>query len=155
MGGGAVVTAGILTGKCAKPRAVFDSEALNTLAAMSRHLYPHDRLSDALYLTCVEDLEEQVRQNSDVQSQLIAGIEALNNGASPSGFRDISQQDQLQIVESLQGSDFFETVRGHVVVALYKDPRVWGKLGYEGPSFPFGGYLDRGFGDIDWLPETS
>jgi hypothetical protein len=28
-------------------------------------------------------------------------------------------------------------------------------LGYEGPSFERGGYLNRGAGDIDWLPETD
>jgi hypothetical protein len=26
-------------------------------------------------------------------------------------------------------------------------------LGYEGPSFDKGGYLERGFNDLDWLPD--
>jgi hypothetical protein len=26
-------------------------------------------------------------------------------------------------------------------------------LGYEGPSFDKGGYLNRGFNDLDWLPD--
>jgi hypothetical protein len=30
---------------------------------------------------------------------------------------------------------------------------VWDLLGYEGPSFDKGGYLHRGFNDLDWLPE--
>jgi len=38
-------------------------------------------------------------------------------------------------------------------VALYTDRKVWSELGYEGPSFKFGGYLERGFNDIDWLSE--
>jgi hypothetical protein len=25
-------------------------------------------------------------------------------------------------------------------------------MGYEGPSWQFGGYAGRGAGDIDWLP---
>jgi hypothetical protein len=41
-----------------------------------------------------------------------------------------------------------------VAVALYRNKQVWPKLGYEGPSFPFGGYLERGFDDIDWLPNA-
>jgi hypothetical protein len=31
---------------------------------------------------------------------------------------------------------------------------VWTKLGYEGPSAPEGGYLHRGFDDIDWLKDA-
>ena len=39
------------------------------------------------------------------------------------------------------------------VVALYDDHEVWELLGYEGPSFDKGGYLHRGFDDLDWLPD--
>ena len=42
---------------------------------------------------------------------------------------------------------------GVAVVALYDDREVWELLGYEGPSFDQGGYLNRGFDDLDWLPE--
>jgi hypothetical protein len=28
---------------------------------------------------------------------------------------------------------------------------VWAKFGYEGPSADKGGYISRGFDDIDWL----
>jgi hypothetical protein len=28
-------------------------------------------------------------------------------------------------------------------------------LGYEGPSFARGGYINRGAGEIDWLPEAD
>ena len=39
------------------------------------------------------------------------------------------------------------------VVTLYSDPEVWELLGYEGPSYDKGGYVDRGFDDLDWLPD--
>ena len=38
-------------------------------------------------------------------------------------------------------------------MTLYSDPEVWELLGYEGPSFDKGGYIDRGFDDLDWLPD--
>jgi len=28
---------------------------------------------------------------------------------------------------------------------------VWPIFGYEGASFEYGGYIDRGFNDINWL----
>ena len=36
---------------------------------------------------------------------------------------------------------------------LYDDPEVWAALGCEGSSFDKGGYINRGFNDLDWLPE--
>ncbi len=38
------------------------------------------------------------------------------------------------------------------MVALYDDKEVWEILGYEGASYDKGGYLHRGFDDLDWLP---
>jgi hypothetical protein len=44
-------------------------------------------------------------------------------------------------------------VRSTAIVALYDDKEVWGLLGYEGSSYEHGGYVDRGFDDLDWLPD--
>ena len=41
-----------------------------------------------------------------------------------------------------------------VISNLYNDPAVWKKLGFEGSSAEFGGYLSRGFDDIAWLPKS-
>jgi hypothetical protein len=38
------------------------------------------------------------------------------------------------------------------VTALYNQQELWTKLGYEGSSAEKGGYLHRGFNDLDWLP---
>ena len=38
------------------------------------------------------------------------------------------------------------------MVSLYNDSEVWDLLGWEGESFSKGGYLTRGFDDLDWLP---
>jgi hypothetical protein len=43
-------------------------------------------------------------------------------------------------------------VRAEVVTTLYNDTEVWQILGWEGESFSKGGYLERGFDDLDWLP---
>jgi hypothetical protein len=41
------------------------------------------------------------------------------------------------------------------VVEVCSDQRTWELVGYEGPSFGKGGYLERGFDDLDWLPDPS
>jgi hypothetical protein len=42
-------------------------------------------------------------------------------------------------------------VRGGLVTGLYNQKEVWPLFGYEGESYSQGGYIDRGFDDIDWL----
>ena len=32
---------------------------------------------------------------------------------------------------------------------------MWQLIGYEGPSFDQGGYVTRGFDDLDWLPDPQ
>ncbi len=40
-----------------------------------------------------------------------------------------------------------------LTLATVTRPEVWEIAGYEGESFTRGGYLLRGFNDLDWLPE--
>ena len=54
----------------------------------------------------------------------------------------------------MDGTPFFGAVRGDIVVSLYNNPLAWRHFGYEGPSFDDGGYLERGFDDIGWLPQN-
>jgi len=34
---------------------------------------------------------------------------------------------------------------------LYNQKPLWAKFGYEGSSADKGGYINRGFNDIDWV----
>ena len=47
----------------------------------------------------------------------------------------------------------FDLIKATTVVALYDNPLVWKAFGYEGPSVHLGGYVNRGFDDLDWLPD--
>jgi hypothetical protein len=38
-----------------------------------------------------------------------------------------------------------------MITGIYNNPDVWKILGYEGASAHLGGYLKRGFDDINWL----
>ena len=46
-------------------------------------------------------------------------------------------------------------MRSTAVVEVYSDERTWHLVGYEGPSFDKGGYINRGFNDLDWLPDPE
>ena len=58
-------------------------------------------------------------------------------------------------IPSSQGSDFFELVRSTAVIEVYSDQRTWQLVGYEGPAFDKGGYINRGLNDLDWLPDPE
>ncbi|MEM8804106.1 MAG: hypothetical protein AAGF55_16390, partial [Pseudomonadota bacterium] len=69
------------------------------------------------------------------------------------GFDDMDDAAALAHLQSIEGTPFFQLMRGTTVVTLYNDHEVWSILGYEGASFEQGGYIDRGFNDLDWLPD--
>ena len=137
---------------------VFDPDMARTLLAMTRALYPHDFLGDVYYAKVVKDLDVQAAGGFDDKSfldMMREGTTALNEAADG----DFSARTPEKREEILRGiadthGDFFQAVRGKEVVSLYNQAEVWKEFGYEGPSYPIGGYLYNGFDDIDWLPDA-
>jgi hypothetical protein len=128
------------------------SQALATITAAARNVYPHDALPDDVYARVSEKLAEAAREDSAVARTIEDGVSALNSGRP---FAELSADEQLKTLQEIEGSDFFELVRSTAVVEVYSDPRTWQLVGYEGPSFDKGGYIERGFNDLDWLPDPE
>lgn len=123
-----------------------------TLTAVARTMYPHDALPDDVYARVGERLAEAARQDPGAARMIEDGVAALD-GARP--FTDRSADERLEALKGIEGSGFFELVRSTAVVEVYSDQRTWRLVGYEGPSFDQGGYLHRGFNDLDWLPDPE
>ena len=51
--------------------------------------------------------------------------------------------------------EIFEDMRAATVRHLYSNPDVWAHFGYQGPSAHLGGYINRGFDDIPWVPDDG
>ena len=64
------------------------------------------------------------------------------------------ETDRVKLLQGIEHTEFFKTVRGDLVVSLYNQKELWPKFGYEGSSAEHGGYIKRGFADIDWLPKA-
>ena len=69
--------------------------------------------------------------------------------------RRARRRQALEVLRGMSSTEFFEGVRSRVITSLYDDREVWALLGYEGPSYDQGGYLNRGFDDLDWLPDRA
>jgi hypothetical protein len=132
--------------------ATLSSQALATIAAAARTMYPHDALPDAVYERVGDKLAEAAREDSGAAQTIEEGVSALNGGAP---FAELPADEQLEAITGIEGSDFFELVRSTAIVEVYSDQRTWQAFGYEGPSFEKGGYVDRGFDDLDWLPDPE
>ncbi len=131
-----------------------DDHSGTTLLKMTRDLYPHDTLADVYYMVVVEALDAEAARNDEAASLINEGVAQLD-GAMGVNYVELSEGNRLAVLEAMQSDPFFQMVRGTTIVALYNDPLVWRHFGYEGPSFDYGGYIDRGFDDLRWAGEPS
>lgn len=119
------------------------------IVRMIRALYPHDRFGNGPYERTADAVFGAANQTPAQKLAFAAGLQDLRSAS----FEDLDDSAAAEYLKGIEGSAFFATVRGNAVAALYNDQEVWDVLGYEGPSFDQGGYVDRGFNDLDWLPE--
>ncbi|GMQ75155.1 MAG: hypothetical protein BMS9Abin01_0400 [Gammaproteobacteria bacterium] len=131
-----------------------DKHTAETLVTVCRQMYPHDAIGDAYYSRVVEVLDQKAAGDAAVGKLLKEGVAELD-GAYGIAWLDLSDGYQLAALEGIESGSFFQTVRSTTVGTLYNDPLVWRHLGYEGPVWDLGGYIDRGFDDLGWLPDVS
>lgn len=132
--------------------AISSRQAMAAITAAARIMYPHDALPDDVYARVSERLAEAARGDSGTARTIQDGVAALNGGQT---FAELPADEQLKVLKGIEGSDFFELVRSTAVIEVYSDQRTWQLVGYEGPSFDKGGYINRGFNDLDWLPDPE
>ena len=125
---------------------------LRTLTAMVRTMFPHARFPDGPYERTAAAIVDAAQSDVRMRAQLEQGMRELD-AAGEAPFAALPPEAALEVLRRMSGTAFFEAVRSKTILTLYNDPEVWSALGYEGPSFEQGGYLHRGFDDLDWLPE--
>ena len=122
------------------------------LTRMVRVMFPHDRFPDGPYERTADAILEAAAQDLRLRAQLDQGLRDLDVvGGAP--FEQLADEQALEALRRMSPTVFFEAVRAKTILTLYNDPEVWRLLGWEGESYSKGGYLERGFADLDWLPE--
>lgn len=129
------------------------SDRLEGIARVCYALYPHRKLPYDFYKACGQGLLDKAATDSALSAQLDEGLSALNAVYSKP-FHELSEEERELALQRVANTSFFQTVRGHTITGLYNIPKVWEHFGYQGPSFPKGGYIDRGFNDILWLKDS-
>jgi hypothetical protein len=124
----------------------------DALLQMGKVLYPHKGLPDAVYALLAKDLDGAAGKDPKTAQMLGEGIAALDKAAGGS-LVTASDAKKLEAVKSLEGTPFFKTVRGQCITSLYDNDMAFAHFGYPGPSWDKGGYINRGFNDLKWLPD--
>jgi hypothetical protein len=145
------------TGFIAAPNAAWAVEVtvitpneMATLLQMARDIYPHDQVADQFYAVAVKGYDSE-----DMKAMVAEGVAALDTAAKAAGFDSYVaagwEEDRVKLLQGIEMTPFFQTVRSGLVTGLYNQKEVWPIFGYQGESFSQGGYVERGFNDIDWL----
>lgn len=125
-----------------------------TLLKVVRTAYPHRRFPTGPYERATDAVIAAAGADPRFLAQLIQGLVDLD-GQRDRPFAELDDETAAAVLRGADGTPFLTGIVDSVVVTLYSDPEVWELIGYEGPSFDQGGYLERGFDDLDWLPEPQ
>jgi hypothetical protein len=131
---------------------------LKTLVKVARDIFPHDMLVDGYYITAVKPWDAKAAADPAVKAMINNGVSRLDQDARDRHkvpYAEVQWEvDRVALLQGIEQTDFFKKMRGDLIVSLYNQKEVWPKFGYEGSSAEHGGYINRGFSDIDWLPKA-
>ncbi len=131
---------------------------LKTMVKVARDIYPHDMLVDSYYITAVKPWDGKAAKDAAIKATLEDGVKRLDQDAQDKHKCNYAQvpweADRVVLLQAIEQTAFFKTLRSDLVVSLYNQEELWPKFGYEGSSAEHGGYIKRGFNDIDWLPKV-
>ena len=130
-------------------------ETARTLIVIARDIYPHDRLADKFYAVAVKGYDEKAAKDPATLASFEEGVAALDAAAKAAygvPYADVGWEAQrVALLRNIENGAFFQGVRSDLIASLYNQKELWPLFGYEGESASKGGYINRGFSDIQWL----
>jgi hypothetical protein len=131
-----------------------DLTALNTaqakeMMAMTRQLFPHDKLGDEYYWVVVESIDTDMAASPELATRIHDGLAQLNT-ATGGDFAGANADRQVEAMKKLESTPFFSGMLNKTQSYFYGNKAVWPRFGYEGSSWEKGGYINRGFNDVTW-----
>ncbi len=133
----------------AVPMSALTTAEAATLMVMARTIAPHDKLDDAAYALVIKAVDEAAFKDDHIRKTIKEGITSLG-----AGFATRPESERVAVLKKIESSEFFQTMRLKALQVLYATPMAYAYFGYEGEAFSKGGYLERGFNDLHWLPEV-
>jgi hypothetical protein len=119
---------------------------LELLASVAYDLFPFPGLQADHYVHIGRNLLET---NSTVIAEGLTQLRAASNSLP---WKELDEFRRVAILAAMQDSAFFASVRAATIEVLYRSPELFALIGYGGSAIEQGGYLNRGFDEINWLP---
>lgn len=142
-------------GALAAEPVALSKDSFATLVKMARDLYPHDKIADNYYAGVIESIDKAAKDDAALKTMLEDGVTQLNEkatGLKYGAYGNVPSEDErVAILKEIETTPFFQKIRGTMITGLYNNKELWPHFGYEGSSADKGGYINRGFSDINWL----
>ena len=129
--------------------ATADNPNLQLLAGVAYDILPYAELPPELYGKAAQ----QILDLKD--DHVVAGLDKLRAASHNAKWKDVPEAERVAILTAVHDSPFFSVIRAKTLQVLLRDPATFAIVGYGGPSIQYGGYLGRGFNDINWLPAST
>jgi hypothetical protein len=126
------------------------SHEIETLRRVSFLLFPFPELGAAPYDRIVTGISSAATSDANLRQMIGDGVQALDTGRA-AGFLALDESTQVEVLAQIEATPFFAYLLQKTRDDLFNNPAVWVHIGYEGSSMEFGGYVNRGLNDIDWL----
>ncbi|MGR1582558.1 hypothetical protein ACSSNL_13950 [Thalassobius sp. S69A] len=135
-----------------------DAPQKASLLRMIQDIYPHPGV---LQLSHYEAIAATVLQNAEANAETakaltegLAEIDKQSHALFATDYVDVTDPDAREgLLRHFQHEGFFQSVRWTAYFGIYDNKDIWPLFGYEGSSAEYGGYIDRGFSDITFVPE--
>jgi hypothetical protein len=124
-----------------------------TLLRFAWNLFPLEKVDESVYVAVVEGLDRRAQGDTALYEQIAAGIAKLDE-ARGKPWIALPEADQIAVMKDVERTPFFGTMRTAAVNTIFGNAAVWKLIGYEGSAVEHGGYVNRGFNDITWVPKN-
>jgi len=131
-----------------------DSSQNPMFVRLARLLFPHAGLSQAVYSEVADSVFTSFAADTK-SGKLLDRAETALDEQTGGEWIDADEDSQIAAIRSIEQEAFFAQILAGLRAAFYYHPKVWSHISYPGSSKEYGGYKNRGFNDIDWLPEIE
>lgn len=153
-----ITTAGMLGPAGRLSAAVLDGGQSATLLRMAQDIYPHPELLNLAHYQAIADAvgagADEDAAKAAALTDGLARLDALAQSLYGKPYVEVEEPDAREgLLRVFQNEAFFQDVRWTAYFAIYNNKEVWPLFGYQGSSVEYGGYIDRGFSDITFVPQ--
>ena len=140
--------------RAAEP-AAGNAPASALLPSVIRELFPHAGLGEDFYAGIASALWQKISADTVQSREVESGLARLATCCGSGGWETAGRDTRVAALTEMQHEAYFQILKGGALELIYRDPRVWERIGYGGNALAQGGYLTRGFDQIDWLPAVN